>query len=88
MIPSHEVAGVVTTLGYGTTGIEIGEAVYALTDWYRDGAVAEYVAVEARDLAPLPAALSFEQAAAVPLAGQTAWQALFDHGKFSAGRPR
>lgn len=86
VIPAHEVAGVVTTLGYGTTGVAVGDAVYALTDWYRDGAAAEYLAVEARDLAPLPAALSFEQAAATPLAGLTAWQALFDHGKLAAGQ--
>lgn len=86
VIPAHEVAGTVTTLGYGTTGVEVGSAVYALTDWYRDGAAAEYLAVEARDLAPLPATLSFEQAAAVPLAGLTAWQALFDHGQLAAGQ--
>src|ERR671937_269307 len=48
VIPAHEVSGVVTALGYGTTGVRIGEAVYGLTDWYRDGAAAEYVAVEAR----------------------------------------
>lgn len=86
VIPAHEVAGVVATLGYGATGAAVGDAVYALTDWYRDGAAAEYVAVEARDLAPLPATLSFEQAAAVPLAGLTAWQALFDHGRLTAGQ--
>jgi NADPH:quinone reductase-like Zn-dependent oxidoreductase len=86
VIPAHEAAGVVAALGYGATGVAIGDAVYALTDWYRDGAAAEYVAVEARDLAPLPATLSFEQAAAVPLAGLTAWQALFDHGHLAAGQ--
>ncbi len=86
IIPAHEVAGVVATLGYGTTGVAVGDTVYALTDWYRDGAAAEYVAVEARDLAPLPTALAFEQAAAVPLAGLTAWQALFDHGRLTAGQ--
>jgi NADPH:quinone reductase-like Zn-dependent oxidoreductase len=60
--------------------------VYGLTDWYRDGAAAEYVAVEARNLAPKPTALSHVQAAAVPLAGLTAWQALFDHGGLAAGQ--
>src|SRR4051794_40052689 len=53
-IPGHEVAGVVTALGYGTTGLSVGQRVFGLTDWTRDGTLAEYVAVEARDLAPLP----------------------------------
>ncbi|HEX6800200.1 MAG TPA: NADP-dependent oxidoreductase [Ktedonobacterales bacterium] len=86
VIPSHEVAGVVTELGYGTTSVTVGMAVYGLTDWYRNGAAAEYLAVEARDLAPMPASLTFAEAAAVPLAGLTAWQALFDHGHLAAGQ--
>ena len=49
-IPGHELAGVVTALGYGTTGLSIGQRVFGLTDWYRDGTLAEYVAVEARNL--------------------------------------
>ena len=85
-IPAHEVAGTVAALGYGTTGPEVGAPVYALTDWYRDGAAAEYIAVEVRDLAPMPTTLSFVEAAAVPLAGLTAWQALFDYGALSAGQ--
>ncbi len=86
VIPAHEVSGVVTALGYGTTGVAIGDAVYGLTDWYRDGAAAEYVAVEARNLAPKPATLSHQEAAAVPMAGLTAVQALFDHGRLAAGQ--
>ena len=85
-IPAHEVSGVVEALGYGTIGVGVGQAVYGLTDWYRDGAAAEYVAVEARNLAPKPATLSHVEAAAVPLAGLTAWQALFDHGGLAAGQ--
>src|SRR5947207_7092813 len=53
-IPGHELAGVVTALGYGTTGLSVGQRVFGLTDWYRDGTLAEYAAVEARNLAPLP----------------------------------
>jgi len=53
-IPGHELAGVVTALGYGTTGLSVGQRVFGLTDWHRDGTLAEYVAVEARNLAPLP----------------------------------
>lgn len=86
IIPAHEVAGTVVALGFGTTGVEIGAPVYALTDWYRDGAAAEYIAVEVRNLAPMPKTLSFVEAATVPLAGLTAWQALFDHGALSAGQ--
>ena len=51
-IPGHELAGVVTALGYGTTGLSVGQRVFGLTDWTRDGTLAEYVAVEARNLAP------------------------------------
>jgi NADPH:quinone reductase-like Zn-dependent oxidoreductase len=86
VIPAHEVSGVVTALGYGTTGVAIGDAVYGLTDWYRDGAAAEYVAVEARNLAPKPATLNHREAAAIPMAGLTAVQALFDHGRLASGQ--
>jgi NADPH:quinone reductase-like Zn-dependent oxidoreductase len=86
VIPAHEVSGVVAALGFGTTGLAVGDEVYGLTDWYRDGAAADYVAVEARNLAPKPAALDHVQAAAVPLAALTAWQALFDHGRLMAGQ--
>ncbi|HZQ24920.1 MAG TPA: alcohol dehydrogenase catalytic domain-containing protein [Terriglobales bacterium] len=58
-IPGHELAGVVTALGCGTTGLSIGQRVFGLTDWYRDGTLAEYVAVEARNLAPLPGDVDF-----------------------------
>ena len=84
-ILGHEVSGVVVALGRGTTGFAVGDAVFGLTDWYRDGAAAEYVAVEARNLAPKPASLDHVPAAAVSLAGLTAWQALFDHGRLAAG---
>jgi NADPH:quinone reductase-like Zn-dependent oxidoreductase len=85
-IPGHEVAGVVTAVGYGTPGFTVGDRVFGLTDWRRDGTAAEYVAVEARNLAPLPDAIDYVQAAALPLAGLTVWQALFDHGGLTAGQ--
>ena len=53
-IIGHEFAGVVTSLGYGTTGLSLGQRVFGITDWHRDGTLAEYAAVEARNLAPLP----------------------------------
>lgn len=85
-IPGHELAGVVTALGYGTTGLSVGQRVFGLTDWYRDGALAEFVAVEARNLAPLPGDVEFTAGAALVMPGLTAWQGLFDHGRLRAGQ--
>ena len=85
-IPGHEVAGVVSALGYGTTGFSVGRRVFGLTDWYRDGTLAEYVAVEARNLAPLPGDVDFTAGASLPMPGLTAWQGLFDHGRLRAGQ--
>jgi NADPH:quinone reductase-like Zn-dependent oxidoreductase len=85
-IPGHELAGVVTALGYGTTGLSIGQRVFGLADWYRDGGLAEYVAVEARNLAPLPGDVEFTAGAALGLPGLTAWQGLFEHGRLQAGQ--
>jgi NADPH:quinone reductase-like Zn-dependent oxidoreductase len=85
-IPGHELAGVVTALGYGTTGLSVGQRVFGLTDWYRDGTLAEHVAVEARNLAPLPGDVDFTVGASVAMGGLTAWQGLFDHGRLRAGQ--
>ncbi|WP_310728583.1 NADP-dependent oxidoreductase [Streptomyces sp. N2A] len=85
-IPGHELAGVVTALGYGTTGLSMGQRVFGLTDWHRDGTLAEYAAVEARNLAPLPGDVDFAVGASLPISGLTAWQGLFQHGHLQAGR--
>src|ERR1700754_3814992 len=85
-IPGHELAGVVSALAYGTTGLSIGQRVFGLTDWYRDGTLAEYVAVEARNLAPLPGDVDFTVGASLPISGLTAWQGLFEHGRLQAGQ--
>jgi NADPH:quinone reductase-like Zn-dependent oxidoreductase len=85
-IPGHELAGVVTALGYGTTGLSIGQRVFGLTDWHRDGTLAQYVAVEARNLAPLPGDVEFTVGASLPISGLTAWQGLFTHGHLQAGQ--
>ena len=85
-IPGHEVAGVVTALSYGTTGLSVGQRVFGLTDWVRDGTLAEYVAVEARNLAPLPGDVDFTEGAALVMPGLTAWQGLFEHGRLRAGQ--
>jgi len=86
IIPGQEVSGVVTALGLGTAGIAVGDEVFGLADGYRDGAAAGYVAVEARNLAPKPQTADHVHAAAVPRAGLTAWQALFDHGRLAEGQ--
>src|ERR1041385_7973027 len=96
-IPGHELAGVVTALGYGTTGLSVGQRVFGLTDWYRDGTLAEYAAVEARNLAPLPgvaapprgrgrATLAGGGGPPLPISGLTAWQGLFEHGRLRGGQ--
>ena len=85
-IPGHELAGVVTALGYGTTGLSVGQRVFGLADWYRDGSLAEYVAIEARNLAPLPGDVDFAVGASLPISGLTAWQGLFQHGRLQPGQ--
>ena len=85
-IPGHELAGVVTALGYGTTGLSVGQRVFGLTDWTRDGTLAQYAAVEARNLAPLPGDVDFTVGASLPISGLTAWQGLVAHGRLRAGQ--
>src|SRR5256885_12399693 len=85
-IPGHELAGVVIALGYGTTGVSVGQRVFGLSDWHRDGTLAEYVAIEARNLAPLPGDVEFTVGASLPISGLTAWQGLFQHGRLQAGQ--
>src|SRR4051812_17355232 len=86
VIPCHEVSGVVAALGWGAAAHAVGDEVYGLIDWYRDGAAAGYVAVEARNVAARPQKLSHAEAATLPLAGLTAQQGLFDHGGLEAGQ--
>ena len=85
-IIGHEFAGVVSSLGYGTTGLSLGQRVFGITDWHRDGTLAEYAAVEARNLAPLPGNVDFRVGASLPISGLTAWQGLFQHGRVQAGQ--
>ena len=85
-IPGHELAGLVTALGYGTTGLSVGQRVFGLTDWYRDGTLAEYATVEERNLAPLPGDVDFTVGASLPISGLTAWQGLFEHGRLQPGQ--
>src|SRR6201986_4724172 len=85
-IPGHEVAGVVTALGYGTRGLSVGQRVFGLADWTRDGTLAEYVAIEARNVAPLPGDVDFTVGASRVISGLTAWQGLLEHGRLRVGQ--
>ena len=85
-IPGHEVSGVVESVADGVSDVSIGDEVYALTSFCRDGAAAEYVAVHAADLAPKPTRVDHAQAAAVPLSALTVWQAFFDHARLAPGQ--
>jgi NADPH:quinone reductase-like Zn-dependent oxidoreductase len=85
-IPGHELSGVVVELGYGATGLSVGQRVFGLVDWARNGSLAEYTAMEARNLAPLPIDIDHAVAAALPISGLAAWQGLFDHGRLATGQ--
>lgn len=86
IIPSHEFSGVVAARGDAVTGLREGDEVYGLIPFTRDGAAAEYVTLPAGLVAAKPPSLTHHQAAAVPLAALTAWQALVDHAHLRAGR--
>jgi NADPH:quinone reductase-like Zn-dependent oxidoreductase len=85
-IPAHEGSGIVVALGFGAAGVSVGDEVFGLIDGYRDGWATEYVAIEVRSLAPKPTTVDFVEAAAIPQAALTSWQALFDHGHLEAGQ--
>src|SRR3546814_10089557 len=87
-IPGHELAGVVSALGYGTTGLSVGQRVFGLTDWSRDGTLAEYPAVEARNPAPPPGDVGFTVGASPPISGLTAGRGPFEHGSLDRKRTR
>ncbi len=84
-IPSYELSGVVVAVAADVADVQVGEAVYALTGFDRDGAAAEYTVVPARILAPKPRTLGHVESAAIPLAALSAWQGLFDHGGLQEG---
>jgi NADPH:quinone reductase-like Zn-dependent oxidoreductase len=84
-IPSYELSGVVAAVAPDVDGPSVGDEVYALADFERDGAAAEYAVLAAEPLAPKPQALDHVESAAVPLAALSAWQGLFAHGRLAAG---
>jgi NADPH:quinone reductase-like Zn-dependent oxidoreductase len=85
-IPSYEVSGIVVAVAPGVESVRVGDAVYALTPFDRDGSAAEYVALPADIVAPKPRTFSDVESAALPLAGLSAWQGLFDHGALEPGQ--
>ncbi|ADB67396.1 NADP-dependent oxidoreductase [Listeria monocytogenes] len=85
IILGWDVAGVISEVGEGVTDWKVGDEVFARPETTRFGTYAEYTAVDDHLLAPLPEGISFDEAASIPLAGLTAWQALFDHAKLQKG---
>jgi NADPH:quinone reductase-like Zn-dependent oxidoreductase len=83
--PSYELSGVVAEVAPDARDISVGDEVFALTPFDRDGVAAEYAAVPAAVLAPKPRSLTHVESAALPLAGLSAWQGLFDHGGLREG---
>jgi NADPH:quinone reductase-like Zn-dependent oxidoreductase len=71
-VPGHELSGVIVELGAGVTGFSIGQRVFGLADWARNGSLAEYTVVETRNLAPLPMDIDHTVAAALPISGLSA----------------
>ncbi|HTS20153.1 MAG TPA: NADP-dependent oxidoreductase [Verrucomicrobiae bacterium] len=85
-ILGHEFSGVAAGVGDGVTDVRVGEAVYGLNGWDRDGAEAEYVLIASTGLAPKPASVSHAEAAVVPISALTAWQALVDRAHVTNGQ--
>jgi NADPH:quinone reductase-like Zn-dependent oxidoreductase len=84
--PSFELSGVVAAVGPDADDVAVGEAVYGLADFDRDGVAAEYAVVSSQFLAPKPQTIGHVESAAIPLAALTAWQGLFDHGGLTNGQ--
>ncbi len=85
-IPSHEMSGVVAEVGAEVDRLKVGDAVYGLPAFARDGAAAEYVAVYPDEIASKPISIDHILAASIPLSGLTAWQALCIHAPVVAGQ--
>ena len=86
VIPGHEYSGEIAALGAGVTDVGVGDLVYGLNDWYRDGAQAEYCVARVGDFATKPATVDHVHAAATPISALTAWQGLMERGRLVAGQ--
>jgi len=85
-VPSHEFSGAIEEIAPDVKGLEKGDVVYGLNNWFIEGAAAEYSITTPAEIAPKPTTIDHLQAAVVPISGLTAWQALFDHGRLIAGQ--
>lgn len=86
IIPGHEMSGIIEEIGTKVTDMKIGDAIYGLTDFARDGCEAEYTIARPAEIAPKPISVDYIQAAATPLSALTAWQALFNYARLSDGQ--
>lgn len=86
IVLSHEFSGVIASLGTGVREFEIGDAVYGMNDWFKNGALADFCVAPATNVALKPSTLEHAQAATVPISALTAWQGLFDHGRLQSGQ--
>jgi NADPH:quinone reductase-like Zn-dependent oxidoreductase len=84
-VPGHEFSGVVAALGKNTKGFEVGQDIYGMSDWFANGAIAEFCVTQPQSIAPKPLTLSHEAAATVPIGALTAWQGLFERAKMQSG---
>ena len=86
VIPGHEFSGEIAALGAGVRDVGVGDPVYGLNDWYRDGASAEYCVARVADIARKPAGVDHVHAAATPISALTAWQGLVERAGLAAGQ--
>ena len=86
IILGHEFSGVIDAVGSDCRDVQVGDRIYGLSDWFIDGAQAEYCLTVPANIAPMPITLEHTQAAAVPISALTAWQALLDRAHLSAGQ--
>ena len=85
-ILNHEFSGMIEEMAPGVTGLEKGDAVYGMNNWFSEGAAAEYCVTTPAEIAPKPKSIDHLHTAVVPISGLTAWQALFEHGRLEAGQ--
>jgi NADPH:quinone reductase-like Zn-dependent oxidoreductase len=86
VIPGHEFSGEIAAMGAGACDVSVGDLVYGLNDWYRDGASAEYCVARVADIARKPAGIDHVHAAATPISALTAWQGLVERAGLVAGQ--
>ena len=85
VIPGHEFSGEIAALGPGVRDSGVGDLVYGLNDWYRDGASAEFCVARVADIAAKPTSIDHVQAAATPISALTAWQGLVERAGLEPG---